>query len=113
MPQELSKIPAVDGAQIRNGAGPAKERAKKSKSRSIVMAGLDPAIQTRIEMLRFFLDGRVKHGHDEGKILPRFDFSGRDFSRTSRTAINACACDDPLSASQHYAPQCARDDGLG
>jgi hypothetical protein len=39
--------------------------------------------------------------------------SGRDFSRTSRTAINACACDDPLSASQHYAPQCARDDGLG
>jgi hypothetical protein len=75
--------------------------------------GLDPAIQTRIEMLRFFLDGRVKHGHDEGKILPRFDFSGRDFSRTSRTAINACACDDPLSASQHYAPQCARDDGLG
>jgi hypothetical protein len=42
MPQELSKIPAVDGAQIRNGAGPAKERAKKSKSRSIVMAGLDP-----------------------------------------------------------------------
>jgi hypothetical protein len=34
--------------------------------------GLDPAIQIVIEMFRFFLDGRVKHGHDEGGIWPRF-----------------------------------------
>jgi hypothetical protein len=39
------------------------------------MAGLDPAIQHTIEMLRFFLDGRVEHGHDKKAIsVFSFDF---------------------------------------
>ncbi len=33
--------------------------------------GLDTAIQSNIEMPRFFLDGRVKHGHDKGGGLGR------------------------------------------
>jgi hypothetical protein len=49
-------------------------RVKKSKSLSIVMAGLDPAIQTAIEMFKFFLDGRVKHGHDEGEAFAALRF---------------------------------------
>ncbi len=38
------------------------------------MAGLDPAIQYTIEMFSFFLDGRVKHGHDGEGFLTRFRF---------------------------------------
>jgi hypothetical protein len=56
---------------------PAKESVKKSNSRTFVMAELRPA-PTRpsrnIEMFSFFLDGRVKHGHDEERFLPRFLF---------------------------------------
>jgi hypothetical protein len=48
---------------------PAYERVKKSQSHSLVLAGLDPAIQSDIAMLRFFLDGRVKHGHEKGISL--------------------------------------------
>jgi hypothetical protein len=36
--------------------------------------GSGPAIQSNIEMLSFFLDGRVKHGHDEERFLPRVRF---------------------------------------
>jgi hypothetical protein len=39
------------------------------------MAGLDPAIQSNIEILSFFLDGRVKHGHDKGRVSPLFRFT--------------------------------------
>ncbi len=35
------------------------------------MAGLDPAIRSNIEITQFFLDGRVKHGHEKGDISPR------------------------------------------
>jgi hypothetical protein len=42
--------------------------------RPTVMAALDPAIQNRIEMFRFFLDGHVKHGHDQGRVSPPFRF---------------------------------------
>jgi hypothetical protein len=30
--------------------------------------GSGPAIQSNIEMFSFFLDGRVKHGHDKWRI---------------------------------------------
>jgi hypothetical protein len=33
--------------------------------------GLDPAIRSNIEITQFFLDGRVKHGHEKGDISPR------------------------------------------
>jgi hypothetical protein len=44
-------------------------RVKKSKSLSIVMAGLDPAIQEKLKHFNGGLDGRVKHGHDEGEAF--------------------------------------------
>jgi hypothetical protein len=37
---------------------------KKSAALSIVMAGLDPAIQYYTEFIGFFVDGPVKPGHD-------------------------------------------------
>jgi hypothetical protein len=36
--------------------------------------GSGPAIRSTIEILRFFLDGRVKHGHDNGDYLAAFRF---------------------------------------
>jgi hypothetical protein len=48
------------------------------------MAGLDPAIQHTIEMLRFFLDGRVEHGHDKKSDFGIFiRFPGNDSAESS------------------------------
>jgi hypothetical protein len=47
---------------------PAFERVKKSKSLTFVKAGHQPGHAGVIEMLQFFfVDGRVKHGHDKGQ----------------------------------------------
>jgi hypothetical protein len=87
-------------------------RVKKSKSLSIVMAGLDPAIQTAIEMFKFFLDGRVKHGHDEGEAFAALRFVKRPMPKKSGIVKGASLWDDPVSPQRHFAPQCARDDEL-
>jgi hypothetical protein len=40
---------------------------------SAVIAGLDPAIQSQIEIACFFLDGRAGHGHDKLQPFPSYN----------------------------------------
>jgi hypothetical protein len=53
---------------------PAFERVKILAAPSVVMAGLDPAIQCRTEFIGFFVDGPVKPGHDNCGFCGRRDF---------------------------------------
>ncbi len=54
----LLKKCLVGGALSRHGA------CEKSAAPSVVLAGLDPAIQCHTEFMGFFVDGPVKPGHD-------------------------------------------------